>query len=146
MLAEMSSAGTLAKGEYSRACVEEAERDESGYVIGFIAMDRVDERLAGPGGKKKDYLILTPGVGLDAKGDGLGQQYRTPDEVIAQSGCDVMIVGRGIYGALLQDDVQRGDAGAREKAVANVKEQGERYKRAGWEAYLKRIGAQQSTS
>jgi orotidine-5'-phosphate decarboxylase len=145
LLAEMSSAGTLAKGEYSRACVREADRDESGYVMGFIAMDRVDERFSEAGEKKKDYLILTPGVALDVKGDAMGQQYRTPEEVIGKSGCDVIIVGRGIYGALLEADVVGGNEAARRKAVASVKEQGERYKAAGWAAYLKRIGPQQST-
>lgn len=145
LLAEMSSAGTLAKGDYSKACVQEADRDESGYVMGFIAMDRVDERFAEAGKKKKDYLILTPGVGLDVKGDAMGQQYRTPEEVIGKSGCDVMIVGRGIYGALMQEEVLNGDVAAREKAVASVKEQGERYKKAGWKAYLNRIEGQQQS-
>lgn len=145
LLAEMSSAGTLAKGDYSKACVEEANRDESGYVMGFIAMGRVDEQYAEKGEATKDYLILTPGVGLDSKGDKMGQQYRTPDEVIRQSGCDVIIVGRGIYGALLQEDVLSEDEAARSKAVASVKEQGERYKNAGWEAYLKRLSGNQST-
>jgi orotidine-5'-phosphate decarboxylase len=145
LLAEMSSAGNLATGDYSKACVEEAERDDSGYVMGFIAMNRVDERFTEAGKKKNDYLIMTPGVGLDVKGDSLGQQYRTPDEVINKSGCDVMIVGRGIYGPMLQEAVLQGDAAAREKAVKEVQEQGERYKQAGWEAYQKRIGATKST-
>jgi orotidine-5'-phosphate decarboxylase len=142
LLAEMSSAGNLATGDYTRACVQEAERDESGYVMGFIAMGRVDEKYATEKGKKRDFLILTPGVGMDVTGDSMGQQYRTPDQVIGESGCDVMIVGRGIYGALMQDKVLGGDAAAREQAVAKVKEQGERYKQAGWQAYLKRIGVQ----
>lgn len=147
LLAEMSSAGTLAKGDYSKACVDEALRDESGFVMGFIAQDRVHERLADvktSRAKKRDFLILTPGVGLDVKGDGMGQQYRTPEEVILNSGCDVMIVGRGIYGALMGDEVIKGGSLAREKAFASVKEQGERYKDAGWQAYLKRTGAQKS--
>jgi orotidine 5'-phosphate decarboxylase subfamily 1 len=135
LLAEMSSAGNLAKGEYTKACVQEAERDESGYVMGFIAMGRVDEKYSTAEGKKRDYLILTPGVGLDVKGDSMGQQYRTPEQVIAESGCDVIIVGRGIYGALLENST------ARAEAVASVQKQGERYKQAGWQAYLKRIGA-----
>ena len=42
-----------------------------------------------------DWLIMTPGVGLDDKGDGLGQQYRTVDEVVS-TGTDILIVGRGI--------------------------------------------------
>ena len=147
LLAEMSSAGTLAKGDYTKACVDEANRDESGFVFGFIAQDRAHERLASTStsGKSRDFLILTPGVGLDVKGDGMGQQYNTPEDVIYKKGCDVMIVGRGIYGALMQESVVNGDKAAREQAFGNVKEQGERYKKAGWQAYLRRIGAQQST-
>ena len=44
-----------------------------------------------------DWLIMTPGVGLDDKGDGLGQQYRTVDEVVS-TGTDIIIVGRGLFG------------------------------------------------
>lgn len=136
LLAEMSSAGALTKGSYTEACVKEAREDKSGFVCGFIAMSRVDER-DGPN-TQKDLIILTPGVGLDVKGDSLGQQYRTPDEVIRQSGCDVIIVGRGIYGGLMTEEGKKDKA----KAIEKVREQGERYKKAGWEAYMKRIGKQ----
>ncbi|KAJ7048570.1 hypothetical protein C8F01DRAFT_1004250, partial [Mycena amicta] len=67
------------------------------------------------------FLILTPGVGLDVKGDVMGQQYRTPQQVVEESGCDVIIVGQGIYGK---------DPG---QVVAEAK----RYQD-GWEAYLAR--------
>ena len=134
LLAEMSSAGTLARGEYSRECVRAAYAHP--FVCGFIAMHRVDDDEAPPAGQaKKDFLILTPGVGLDSKGDGRGQQYRTPDEVVRASGCDVIIVGRGIYGALLKEGVARADA------IAEVTRQGERYRDAGWQAYEARLGA-----
>ena len=76
MLAELSSVGSLAYGEYSQKLLKLlnpirnllldcAQRDMGGQEEGF------------------DWLIMTPGVGLDDKGDGLGQQYRTVDEVVS---------------------------------------------------------------
>ena len=70
---------------------------------------------------------MTPGVGLDSKGDGMGQQYRTPDEVVNASGCDIIIVGRGIYGG--------GEGNADDEIVRQSK----RYQEAGWKAYLDRL-------
>ncbi|KAJ3416625.1 orotidine 5'-phosphate decarboxylase [Chytridiales sp. JEL 0842] len=113
ILAEMSSAGSLAKGSYTTEAYEMAKRNRD-FVIGFIAQNRVKAE------EGEDFLYLTPGVGLVAKGDALGQQYRTPREVIVDSLCDVIIVGRGIYGS--------GDA------VENAK----KYREAGWNAYLER--------
>lgn len=135
----MSSKGNLAGGEYGRKCVEAARADASGFTCGFIAMDRIDERNppSNPD-EAKDFLVLTPGVGLDVTGDGKGQQYRTPDQVVRECGCDVIIVGRGIYGALLKDEAKAN----KDEALRSVKKQAARYKEAGWEAYLKRIGQQ----
>lgn len=113
MLAELSSRGTLAHSEYSQATVEIA-RTNRAFVFGFIAQQRV-------GSPEEDWVIMTPGVGLDDKGDGLGQQYRTVDEVI-KAGTDVIIVGRGLYG----------------KGRDPVYE-AKRYKKAGWDAYTSRI-------
>lgn len=113
MLAELSSKGTLAKGEYSRETVEIA-RQNKGFVFGFIAQNKV-------GLPNEDWVIMTPGVGLDDKGDGLGQQYRTVDEVVA-NGTDIIIVGRGLYGK------------GRDPVV-----EAQRYQKAGWEAYLNRL-------
>lgn len=81
------------------------------FVIGFIGQNRHES--------PHDWIYMTPGCSLDSAGDGLGQQYRTPRDVIL-GGCDVIIVGRGII---------EGDA------VANA----ERYRKAGWDAYLERI-------
>ena len=131
LLAEMSSKGNLTGGEYGQKCVQAALDDDTGFTCGFIAMNRIDEQQSRP--TQRDFLVLTPGVGLDAKGDGKGQQYRTPDQVIRDSGCDVIIVGRGIYGALLAQ-------GSTPEAFKTVKEQASRYKKAGWDAYLQRIG------
>jgi orotidine-5'-phosphate decarboxylase len=118
LLAEMSSEGTLATGHYTEQAIAMASKHKD-FVIGFIAMRRLTSNEI-----DDDFLILTPGVGLDSKGDGKGQQYKTPREVILDRGCDVIIVGRGIYG--------KGN---------DVKEQAERYRKEGWVAYQERIGS-----
>lgn len=144
LLAEMSSAGALTTGDYTKACVEEAFNDESEFVCGFIAQSRVDERYPSQD-KHRDLLVLTPGIGLDVKGDVLGQQYRTPEQAIIEGGSDMIIVGRGIYGALLNEEASRGGSLARAKAFVSVREQSQRYKEEGWRAYSKRIGVSPST-
>lgn len=131
LLAEMSSEGTLANGAYTAQAVAMA-RDHRDFVIGFIAMKRLgSESASGAAGSvaDEDFLILTPGVGLDSKGDGMGQQYKTPREVILENGCDVIIVGRGIYGKW-----EGAEAGVIAREAA-------RYRDAGWEAYEQRIQA-----
>ena len=138
LLAEMSSKGTFAQGAYTAANVKAAFEDASEFVMGFIAMHRVHEDPelvpadATPEQRAKDLLVLTPGVGLDVTGDGKGQQYRTPRQVIYESKSDVIIVGRGIYGALLA-------GGDRTEAMEQVRAQAQRYRDAGWSAYLERL-------
>jgi orotidine-5'-phosphate decarboxylase len=117
LLAEMSSKGTLAAGTYSEQGVEMARKYRD-FTIGFIAMRRPIDT--------EDFLILTPGVGLHSKGDSMGQQYRTPREVIYDSGCDIIIVGRGIFGGTSDP----------EKIARNA----QAYRDEGWKAYLERIG------
>lgn len=114
MLAEMSSAGALTRGEYTTQTVEMARRNQD-FVLGFIAQRRMNER------DDEDFLVLTPGVQLIASGDTLGQQYRTPHDVIARDGCDIIIVGRGIYGNPDQIEGKAKD-----------------YRDAGWAAYEER--------
>jgi orotidine-5'-phosphate decarboxylase len=143
----MSSAGNLAVGEYTAAVLEMARANKD-FVVGFIAMGRIEEKYPAPlprdlakatnrgelvlecslSPDPEDWLVLTPGVGLDVKGDGFGQQYRTPHEVVFESGCDVIIVGRGIYGK--GDDIE---------AMSRL---AERYREEGWKAYLARIRQQ----
>lgn len=115
LLAEMSSKGALTKGSYTTESVEMARRNQD-FVFGFIAQHKMNEK------DDEDFVVMAPGVGLDVKGDGLGQQYRTPYQVIVESGCDVIIVGRGIYGNPDQ-----------------IEFQAKRYKEAGWNAYLERV-------
>ena len=143
----MSSAGNLATGEYTSAALEMARANKD-FVVGFIAMGRIEERYPAPlprpmtkatdrgeltlecslSSDPEDWLVLTPGVGLDLKGDSLGQQYRTPHEVVFESGCDVIIVGRGIYGK--GDDIEA------------MKGQAQRYREEGWKAYMTRTKQQ----
>ncbi|CCK71570.1 orotidine-5'-phosphate decarboxylase KNAG_0H01560 [Huiozyma naganishii CBS 8797] len=117
MLAELSSKGSLAHGEYTTGTVEIAKTDKQ-FVFGFIAQ-------RGMGGRDEgfDWLIMTPGVGLDDKGDALGQQYRTVDDVVS-TGSDIIIVGRGLFGK------------GRDPTAES-----RRYRDAGWDAYLKRCNA-----
>jgi len=127
LLAEMSTKGSLAVGEYTEQAVRMA-RQHRDFVIGFIAQRRMDGVGASPNEdiSNEDFLILTPGIGLESKGDGMGQQYRTPREAVLTSGSDVIIVGRGIYGGDL-------------KAVDAISARAERYMSEGWAAYKERL-------
>ena len=69
----------------------------------------------------EDFVLFTTGVNLASKGDALGQQYQTPESAIG-GGADFIISGRGIYAAPDPVDAAR------------------RYQKAGWDAYLKRVG------
>ncbi|XP_051565996.1 uridine 5'-monophosphate synthase [Myxocyprinus asiaticus] len=112
LIAQMSSQGSLATGDYTQAVVKMAE-DHSDFVFGFISGSKISEN---PG-----LVHMTPGVQMETGGDGLGQQYSSPEEVIFSKGSDVIIVGRGI---LASSD--------------RLRAAGE-YRKAGWEAYLKRL-------
>lgn len=115
----MSSAGTLAKGQYSLDTLEMARRNQD-FVMGFITQRDLNDAEHD---EDEDFLSLTPGVQMVASGEGdnLGQQYNTPRDVIVKNGCDIIIVGRGIYGKPDQ-----------------IAEKAAEYQRAGWNAYLER--------
>jgi uridine monophosphate synthetase len=121
LLAEMSSEGNLLTGAYTQQCVEIA-RDHKEFVIGFIAQRSLNEK------ENDNFLTMTPGVSLpppgregEKMGDGLGQQYNTPLKIVLEQGSDVIIVGRGIYGA------------------DNRATEAEKYRREAWAAYEERL-------
>lgn len=120
LLAEMSSAGSLFTPEYTAKTAQLAV-EYSDFVVGFIAQSKLTDA--------PELIHMTPGVqggidGTEAKGDGLGQQYNTPQKVILESGTDVIIVGRGVYEA------------------ADPATAAQKYQVAGWNAYLQRVGQQ----
>ncbi|CAG8599839.1 10919_t:CDS:2 [Ambispora gerdemannii] len=131
ILSEMSSAGSLATGSYTEAAIEMARRHRD-FVIGFVA----GRKLTGNNYDSKnqadndvidndDFIVMSPGVGLSDAGDKLGQQYRSPRDVVLKSGSDVIIVGRGIYGE-----------------GRDIIEEAKRYQESGWNAYLERLELQ----
>lgn len=114
LLAEMSSAGNLMTGEYTKQCVIEARKFPD-FVMGFISQRSLNEK------PEDNFVTMTPGVQIGSTGDGLGQQYNTPEKVI-QTGTDVIIVGRGVYGA------------------ENKRAAAEEYRKRAWAAYEARVG------
>ena len=132
ILAEMTSKGSLATGEYTRASVEIAQKYPQS-VIGFVATRELSGYASGGANRKagvrdgteprrgeEDFVVFTTGVNMSSKGDKLGQQYQTPASAM-EGGSDFLIAGRGIYAA--------------PDPVAAVKA----YRDAGWNAYLTRI-------
>jgi uridine monophosphate synthetase len=121
LLAEMSSEANFFTPEYSAKCLEVA-RQHPDFVLGFISQKSLNSQ---PG---DNFLTLTPGVKLppagsrQVAGDGLGQQYRSPREVVLRDGADVIIVGRGILEA------------------NDRKAEAERYRHEAWSAYEARVG------
>lgn len=130
LLAQMSSEGNLMTPAYTSACVAVA-RNHPEFVIGYVSQQTLNTA------PRDAFLNFTPGVSFppdcthcseseDGKavnrGDGLGQRWRSPREVVLKEGADVIIVGRGVLTA------------------QNRGKEAERYRSAAWEAYEERIG------
>lgn len=101
----MSSSGTLTDKNYRDEATKIAQSHPN--VIGGVSQNQIPEEL----------LHFTPGISLQSKGDGKGQQYNTPEHVFKNLQTDFIIVGRGIYKAENPDQASL------------------EYKMAGWEAY-----------
>ncbi|KAJ1327267.1 orotidine 5'-phosphate decarboxylase [Batrachochytrium salamandrivorans] len=87
------SLGSMAVGAYSDEALAMARRNRD-FVFGFIGQRRLESDSV----DHDDFIYMTPGVGMadpsatstTACGDGLGQQYRTPEHVILE--VDVMLL------------------------------------------------------
>jgi len=90
LVIQLSSAHNLIDVHYTQKAIELALKHRD-FVVGVIAQEKCCDDPA--------FLHLTPGVNIVQAGDDLGQHYSTPDYVIKQCGVDIIIVGRGIYGA-----------------------------------------------
>lgn len=112
LLAEMSSKGNMAKGDYTQEAINLAEK-HSDFVMGFISMKKLSH--------DPKFLHLTPGVKKHPGSDNLGQQYKTPESVIFENQSDIIIVGRGIYES------------------QNPQKEAQEFAQRGYEAYLKRL-------
>jgi len=111
LLAEMSSKGTLATGEYTQKAIVWA-RQHRDFVMGFICTRKLTD--------DPEFIHMMPGVKLGDSGDALGQQYLTPKRAIGERGADIVIVGRGV--------TESKDPRAEAK----------RYREAAWTAYSSR--------
>ncbi|KAK5058909.1 hypothetical protein LTR84_011173 [Exophiala bonariae] len=129
ILAEMTSKGSLAIGDYTRASVEIARKYPQ-TVMGFVSTKELSSYSSDQStvtADNEDFVVFTTGVNISSKGDALGQQYQTPTSAMA-GGSDFLIAGRGIYAAA--------------DPVAAVKE----YQAAGWEAYEQRCSRATSSA
>jgi orotidine-5'-phosphate decarboxylase len=120
ILAEMTTEGSLAVGEYTEASIWSAKK-HTDFVVGFVATRALTDVADKSGSEgSEDFVIFTTGVNRSSKGDKLGQRYQTPDSAIKR-GADFIIAGRGIYAA--------------EDPAASAR----LYQEEGWNAYLARI-------
>lgn len=120
LLARMSAKGNLISENYTRQVLDIGKKRQE-CVAGYIGHGaNIDDIQRFKAKIPQNQLLLMPGVNLDTKGDGLGQQYLTVADAIA-GGADAIIVGRGIVAA---DDPAT---------------QARRYREAAWKAFEKKI-------
>lgn len=112
LVAETSSKNSLITTEYSRRTIGLANEFQN-IVSGFIC-----QKTTGDEG----FLHLTPGVNISEKDDSHHQGYRNVEKAVLEDGCDIIIVGRGIY----------------EKTYYDQKHVTQTYQSQGWQALLKR--------
>ncbi|WP_185860827.1 orotidine-5'-phosphate decarboxylase [Blattabacterium cuenoti] len=105
-ISEMSSCGRLSDDNYIRKALKISLKNSK--VIGTVAQRKVDDRL----------LLFTPGIHFSKQKNNVGNNYIHPVQAFEKNGSDFIIVGKGIY--------QSG----------NPKIAAEKYRNAGWKAYI----------
>ncbi|VAH85400.1 unnamed protein product [Triticum turgidum subsp. durum] len=96
LVAEMSSPGNLAHGDYTAAAMKFAEQ-HSDFVIGFLSVNPASWPAPAP--SPAFVQVTDPGVDVAAGGGSPGHQYDVPHLVVNERGGDVMVVGRGVIEA-----------------------------------------------
>jgi len=107
---ELSTKDNLIDSCYKRKC---------NYLL-----NKYKDKIAGVVCQKfvnNNILHMTPGVNIDITEDNIDQQYRSPNKAIIDDGCDIVIVGRGIY---------RAD---------NIKEKTKEYQQICWDSYQHKL-------
>ena len=97
LLAEMTSKGNLLSTEYRHQTIDMAQ-DYPGFVAGWITNHKLTDN--------PDHINFTTGIKMGDLQDALGQQYKTPEQAIA-NGSDILIVGRGIINASNPEETAR---------------------------------------
>jgi len=114
--AEMTTKGSLATGDSTRASIESA-KGQKDFVVGFVATRALTEFETSFDASDADhFVVFLTGINRLIKSAGFGQQYQIPESAVRR-GADFIIAGLGVYAA--------------EDAVEEAKA----YKDAGWKAY-----------
>ncbi|XP_015788577.1 uridine 5'-monophosphate synthase [Tetranychus urticae] len=90
LIAQMSHKGSLLHEDGVKMAGQIAQQYPT-FVSGFISQAKVSND---PG-----FIQFTPGVNIGSTGDGMGQQYVTPEEAVIKRNADIIIVGRGVLQA-----------------------------------------------
>ncbi|WP_185869720.1 orotidine-5'-phosphate decarboxylase [Blattabacterium cuenoti] len=106
-VSEMSSYGKLSDDNYIRKALNISIKNPK--VIGTVAQRKVDDRL----------LLFTPGIHFsNSENNNFGNKYIDPNQAFEKNGSDFIIVGKAIYQS------------------NNPKIMAEKYRKAGWKAYV----------
>lgn len=115
LIANMSSEDNLFTDIYIKKTLNMA-LENMDFVFGFISQNRL-RNLETP----DPFIIMTPGINIENKNDAFGQNYNSPSEIITKRGCDIGIIGRGIYES------------------SNPLESAQKYRQFLWDAYQSRL-------